>query len=107
MAKEKTAQEYLVKSKLYRFVANLFVTIGVVIFCILYVKNVEGKMVEAFQDIKIISIFLVPFLPALVLTMLADGAEKKYQDLAEKMAAKPPGKAPTPQQASLEKAQVD
>lgn len=83
MAKEKTAQEYLIKSKVYRFMSLLFVTLGIFIFCVMYIQNVEGRLVEALKDPMTIAIFLIPFFPAAVLTYLADGAEKKYKKMIE------------------------
>lgn len=83
MAKQKTAQEYLIKAKLYRFVSLFFVTLGVLIFCVMYVQNVEGRLIEALKDPMTIFIFLVPFIPAAVLTFLADSAEKKYKKMVE------------------------
>lgn len=83
MAKQKTAQEYLIKSKLYRFMSLVFVTLGIGVFCVLYVQNVEGKLMQALKDPMIITIFLVPFFPAAVLTFLADSAEKKYKKMTE------------------------
>lgn len=81
MAKEKTAQEYLIKSKLYRFVSYFFVGLGLLVFCILYVQNVEGRLLQALKHPMIVAVFLVPFFPAIVLTLLADRAEKKYQKM--------------------------
>ncbi len=83
MAKEKTAQEYMIKAKVYRFMSLVFVTLGIFIFCALYVQNVEGKLVEALKDPMTIAIFLIPFFPAAVLSFLADGAEKKYRKMTE------------------------
>ncbi|HNQ91956.1 MAG TPA: hypothetical protein PKI93_03385 [Alphaproteobacteria bacterium] len=80
--KEKTPQEYLIKSKVYRFTSLLFVTIGILVFCILYVQNVDGRFLEAIRDPFTVSIFLVPFIPAAIMTFLADRAEKKYKDLS-------------------------
>ncbi len=84
MAKEKTAHEYLIKSKLYRFMSLLFVTLGIFIFCALYIQNVEGRLIQALKDPMTIFIFLVPFIPAAVLTVLADGAEKKFRQMMKK-----------------------
>lgn len=81
MAKEKTPQEYLIKAKLYRFMSLLFVTIGIFVFCAMYVKNIEGKLLQALQDPMIITVFLIPFFPAAILSLLADGAEKKYKKM--------------------------
>ena len=83
MAKEKTAQEYMIKAKVYRFMSLVFVTLGIFIFCAMYVQNVEGRLVEALKDPMTIAIFLIPFFPAAVLSYLADGAEKKYRKMTE------------------------
>lgn len=80
MAAEKDPREFLVKSKLYRFASLLFVTIGIFIFCALYIQNVEGRLMAAIKDPLIIFIFVFPFLPAALLSFLADKAEKKYRD---------------------------
>lgn len=84
MAKEKTPHEYFVKSKLYRFMSLLFVTLGIFVFCALYIQNVEGRLMSALKDPMTISIFLLPFFPAAVLTMLADSAEKKFRQMTKK-----------------------
>ncbi len=83
MAKEKTAQEYLIKSKLYRIVSLVFVTIGVIIFAIMYIQNVEGRLMQALKDPATIAIFLIPFIPAAIMSLLADSAEKKYKKMSE------------------------
>ena len=77
---EKDPRELLVKSKLYRFASLLFVTIGIFIFCALYIQNVEGRLMAAIKDPLIILIFVFPFLPEDLLSFLADKAEKKYRD---------------------------
>jgi hypothetical protein len=84
VAKQKSPQEYLVKSKLYRFMSLLFVTLGIFVFCALYIQNVEGRLVEALKDPMTIAIFLLPFVPAAVLTILADSAEKKFREMTKK-----------------------
>jgi cytochrome bd-type quinol oxidase subunit 2 len=68
------------KAKVYRFASLLFVTIGIILFCVMYVKNVDGRLVEALRNPLTIFIFLIPFVPAAVLSFLADRAEKKYSD---------------------------
>lgn len=83
MPKQKSAQEYLIKAKLYRFMSLVFVTLGIFVFCALYIQNVEGKLVEALKNPMTIAIFLVPFFPAAVLSFLADSAEKKYKKMTE------------------------
>lgn len=56
----------------------LFITIGIFVFCVMYVQNVEGKLLQALKDPMVITVFLVPFFPAAVLSFLADRSEKKY-----------------------------
>jgi hypothetical protein len=48
---------------------------------LLYIKNVEGRLWEAIRDPVTISVFLVPFIPAAVLSWMADRNEKKYEKL--------------------------
>jgi len=88
MAQEKSLKEYAIKARLYRFMSILFVTLGIFIFCIMYIQNVEGQLLSALKDPMVISIFLVPFLPAAVLSFLADKAEKKYAQLLQKEKSK-------------------
>lgn len=72
------ARILLVKSKLYRTFSLVFVTLGIFIFCFLYINNVDGRFLEAMRDPYTILVFLIPFLPAAVLTFIADRFEKKY-----------------------------
>jgi hypothetical protein len=46
----------------------------------MYVKNVDGRLVEALRNPLTIFVFLVPFVPAAVLSFLADRAEKRYSE---------------------------
>lgn len=81
MAPNKDPTMYYMRAKVYRVVSLLFVTIGIGVFCVLYVKNVEGRLMEALKDPYTVFYFLVPFVPAAVLSILADRADKKYQTL--------------------------
>ncbi|MCB1557919.1 MAG: hypothetical protein KDJ50_03225 [Alphaproteobacteria bacterium] len=85
MAKVETDPKvFYVKAKVYRFTSLLFVTIGIFVFCVLYVKNIDGRLMEALREPYTIFYFLVPFVPGAVLTIMADRAEKKYRALLEK-----------------------
>ena len=87
MAKSNTPinpKEYLLKSKFYKGAALVFVVLGLVIFMILYVANIEGHMMEALKNPFTIFIVVVPFMPAAVLSLLADKNEKKYFKSIEK-----------------------
>ncbi len=72
------ARQFLMKAKLYRTFSLVFVTIGIFMFCFLYISQVEGRLLEALRDPYTIMIFLIPFMPAAVLTWIADRFEKKY-----------------------------
>lgn len=54
---------------------------GVVIFLFLYFRHVEGQLFEALRDPMIIAIVLFPFLPAIVLSLMAQALERKFKKL--------------------------
>ncbi len=68
----------LQKAKLYRTFSLVFVTVGIFVFCFMYINNVDGRLMQALRDPFTIGIFMIPFLPAAVLTFIADRFEKKY-----------------------------
>ena len=68
----------LQKAKLYRTFSLVFVTVGIFVFCFMYINNVDGRLMQALRDPFTIGIFMIPFLPAAVLTYVADRFEKKY-----------------------------
>jgi len=74
----------LQKSKLYRTFSLVFVTIGIFVFCFMYVNNVDGRLLQALRDPFTIGIFMIPFLPAAALTYVADRFEKKYLEATQK-----------------------
>lgn len=71
-------KEYLIKAKFYRAVSMVFVALGLVVFLILYANTMEGHVMESLKNPFILGIFIIPFLPAAVLTIIADKNEKKY-----------------------------
>lgn len=71
-------REFLIKAKLYRAISMVFVILGLVVFMILYVANVEGRLMEALKNPFTLGMFVIPFLPAAVLSIIADRNEKKY-----------------------------
>lgn len=85
MAKKKEdLREILIKAKFYRTFALIFITLGIFIFCFLYISNIEGRLFDALSDPFTISVFLVPFIPAAFLSWMADRLEQKYHDLSQK-----------------------
>lgn len=71
------AREYLLKTKLYRFITIAFLLIGVILFIFLYLTHVEGNVMDALRRPVTVLIFLVPFLPAAFLSFLTRKTEKK------------------------------
>lgn len=61
----------------------VFVALGLVVFMLLYIANVEGRLMEALKNPFTIGMFIIPFLPAAVLSVLADRNEKKYIKLTQ------------------------
>ncbi len=76
-------KELIIRAKFYRATSLIFVVLGLVIFMILYVGNIEGRLLDALKDPFTIGVFLIPFLPAAVLSWLADRNEKKYAKFLE------------------------
>ena len=75
-------KEYLIKAKFYRAVSLVFVVLGLVVFMVLYMANVEGRLMEALKNPFTLLLFIIPFLPAAVLSFIADRFEKKYKKLS-------------------------
>ena len=77
------ARSLLIKSRLYRFFALTFALMGVVVFMYLYLVHVEGQLFEALRDPFIIVIIVMPFLPAIVLSLMAQKLERKFKKLGK------------------------
>lgn len=75
------ARSLLIKSRLYRFFALVFALMGVVVFMFLYFRHVEGQLLEALRDPSIIAIVVIPFLPAVVLSLMAQRLERQFMKL--------------------------
>lgn len=70
----------MLKARLLRFFAFVFACVGIVVFIALYFQNVEGSFLSALTNPFIVTIILVPFLPAAVLSFMASRAERQYLD---------------------------
>lgn len=60
-------------------IAMVFALTGLVVFTITYFEHINGRLLEALQDPFVITIFLFPFLPAVILSMVARNAQKKLE----------------------------
>ncbi|QQG37457.1 MAG: hypothetical protein HYS17_10060 [Micavibrio aeruginosavorus] len=77
------ARALLMKSKIYRLLALIFAFTGLLIFVVLYLRNIEGHFFEALRQPVTVAIILVPFLPAIVLSILGQKAEKAFWALMQ------------------------
>jgi xanthine/uracil/vitamin C permease (AzgA family) len=71
-------RELILKARLLRLFALVFAVVGLIIFLVLYMQNVEGAFFSTMTDPFIVVIIVVPFLPAIVLSWLARRMERKY-----------------------------
>lgn len=79
MDKER-AREYLIKSRFYRFLALIFAFLGVLLFAYSFFESSEGgDVLEILHDPVRIVFLIFPFVPAIVLSYMAQSAEKKLQ----------------------------
>jgi hypothetical protein len=77
-------KEYLIRAKIYRVAAMVFAAIGLIVTVVTYASYVEGRVLEALRNPFVIGMFILPFLPAIVLSLVARKNEKKYQRSAAK-----------------------
>jgi hypothetical protein len=72
------ARKIIIRARVYRLFAILFAGAGVIIFVILYLQQMEGDIVNALKDRAFLTILLLPFLPAFILSLIAKRLESKY-----------------------------
>ncbi len=78
------ARSLLIRSRLYRYVAVTFALIGLAVFIFIYFSSVEGHLLEALRRPFIVGALLFPFLPAVVLSLMASRTEDKFYSFVEK-----------------------
>lgn len=79
------AQKLLLKAKLLRLFAIVFAFAGLVVFIALYFQHIEGTFFSALTNPFVVFIVILPFLPAVVLSMRASKLER---DASRKFADK-------------------
>lgn len=72
-------RQMLLKAKLFRLFALIFAVTGLVIFMVLYFQNVSGAFFSALTNPFVVTIVIIPFLPAAVLSWKASRLERKYE----------------------------
>ena len=69
------------RSRIYRMIAIVCAVVGFVIFTVLYFQKIEGQFEQALAEPRTLLIFVFPFLPAIVLSWLAERAQKRFLDI--------------------------
>ncbi len=77
------AKMFLIKSKIYRGIAFVFLIIGFGVFLALYIQKSEGDIMQALRDPATIIMVVFPFLPAVVFSFMSGSLEKKAYALLD------------------------
>lgn len=81
--KPNAARDCAMKARVYRLLALMFVLVGILLFAYIYTTKIQGNFAEAIKDPYVITIFIVPFLPAAFLSWLASRQEEKFDKLTK------------------------
>ena len=81
------ARALLIKSRNYRFIALVSALIGVAVLASLFFKHIDGQLLTALRDPSIIAMITVPFLPAIVFSLIAQKTEREFAKLGRSSAA--------------------
>jgi O-antigen/teichoic acid export membrane protein len=74
------ARELYLKSKIYRFFAILFAGVGLLVFANIYFVFSDGNFFKAISDPFFIVLIIFPFVPTIILSMMATRYERKLAD---------------------------
>jgi hypothetical protein len=77
--KDPTIRENIIKAKMYRVFAFLFLGVGFLIFIILYNGFMENRSFIDIFSFTIVFIIAMPFLPAVALSWVAMKTERKVE----------------------------
>jgi len=78
-------RENLIRMRVYRFCAFLFVAFGIIMFAFLYMNYLDGDPMQAITRPITTAMILIPFMPAAVLAWMSMKEEKKMSALLETM----------------------
>jgi hypothetical protein len=77
--KDPTIRENIIKAKMYRVFAFLFLGVGFLVFLILYSSFMENRSFIDIFSFTIVFIIAMPFLPAVALSWVAMKTERKVE----------------------------
>jgi len=78
---ERELQQLKIKAGTYKILMGVFAVVGLIVFLILYVKNIEGHITEALKQPSTILMIVIPFIPAIVFSF-------KYNKVIKQMTKK-------------------
>jgi len=88
--KRALARTYLVRGMIYRWLSVIFMVMGFAVCLALFLTRFQGHFLFIVTD-PVVGIFLaVPFLPSLVLGILANRNRRKFASLAPQLSEKQP-----------------
>lgn len=74
-----------------RVFALVAAVVGLVIFAVLYFQLIEGRLQEALANPRTIGVVILPFLPAVVLSIIAERAQARFIDFMQVAHGTSPG----------------
>ncbi|MCB1557058.1 MAG: hypothetical protein KDJ15_07075 [Alphaproteobacteria bacterium] len=84
------ARSLLIRARLYRYCAVAFTFTGLAVFIFIYFHNVEGYLLEALTRPTVLAAIFTPFLPAIVLSLMASQMERRFRRFLDKHKHPPP-----------------
>ena len=72
----------MLKARIFRFFALFFAVIGFGVFMILYLRNIDGQWVAALTEPRTLWMILLPFLPAALLSYIAERTREEFLKIA-------------------------
>jgi|GEM_PF-2716162 len=72
------ARELLLRARLFKLFAVIFALMGLFVFCLLFMRHINGNLEQALQRPSTVVIIFMPFLPAFILSFLAKRSEKEF-----------------------------
>lgn len=79
------ARDLLMRSRLYQLFALTAAVVGLIIFAFLYFENIDGRFDEALRDPATLVMVVMPFLPAIVLSIMAERARTRFIDMLQRI----------------------
>lgn len=83
VASYKRQKELLIKAQVYHMLAMFAGGVGLLVFLYMVTARADGNILVLLQDPYSIVFFLLPFLPAFVLSRVSSSAENQLKKLIE------------------------